>query len=92
MSAMPAWAQEHFPATHDMAVGWKPIVTHVALHMCVLCVATTRMEGKWVAYTQNVPGDNHKCERDWVLDHGDKLPESIALAIFPDWKGIPYDS
>ena len=88
---LPAWAVEHWPSTHHRTVGWRPIVTHHALAMRVLCVATTRIEGAWCAYCDAVPGMRHDDEVTDVLCYGDKLPEAVALALFPDWEGIPYD-
>ena len=68
------------------------IVDYRALHQKVLCVAVTRVEGAWCAYIKNVPGGRHTDETADVKAHGDKLPENIALAIFPQFKdgGLPY--
>jgi len=65
-------------------INWK------ALHTKVLVVAVKRVEGYWVAYIKNVPGESHERELDEVKAYGAKLMESIALAIFPMYEGIPY--
>jgi hypothetical protein len=88
----PEWARQHFPTPGDNAAiaAWQPIITTHALAMCVLCVATTRVEGCWAAYCNAVPGMCHRDEQDEVLRHGDKLREDIARALFPSFAGIPY--
>jgi len=60
-----------------------------ALDSRVLVVAVRRIDG-WCAYIGAVPGESHERELQDVKDHGNKLPESIALAIFPRFKGIEY--
>lgn len=60
-----------------------------ALAMQVLCVATTRHDG-WAAYCDSVPGFDHSVEFGGVLKHGDKMPEPVALALFPEFAGVPY--
>lgn len=37
----------------------------------------------WAAYIDAVPGINHDDEEAAVASRGEKLPRSIALAIFP---------
>ena len=63
----------------------------VALDRNVLAVAYERIDG-WCACIKNVPGINHRNEAASVLEHGNKLPEHIAKAIFGDWDGMPYAS
>lgn len=80
----------HFPDTASEAVSWKPISTHRALACRVLVVAHTRIEGAWCAYIDAVPGHDHAIEAEEVFRHGTKLPEYLALAIFPRFEGIRY--
>lgn len=61
-----------------------------ALDRKVLVVAVKRVEGYWCAYIGAVPGESHERELQDVRDHGAKLPENIALAIFPQFEGTPY--
>lgn len=70
---------------------WEPYVRSYALHMRVLCVATSRIEGCWTAYCHDVPGINHRHEMEIPLNHGDKLSEPVARAMFPEFEGVPYD-
>lgn len=79
-----------FPETKEELDSWKPTVQYHALARRVLAVARTRCEGAWSAYCDAVPGENHFLERHRVLDQGDKLPESVAQALFPLFEGIPY--
>ena len=69
---------------------WTPTIRTHALARRVLVVARTRIEGKWAAYCDAVPGDNHKLEVDEVLKRGDKMPEYIARVLFPEFDDIPY--
>lgn len=69
---------------------WKPAIRSVALAQKVLCVARTRIEGAWCAYCNSTRGENHARETEGVLYDGDKLPHKIALAIFPEFEGVPY--
>lgn len=80
----------HFPTNREEALAWSPHTRHRALAMRVLAVAHTRVEGMWCAYMDAVPGMNHNREFQAVLDHGDKLDEGIALALFPIFRGVPY--
>ena len=68
------------------------VVDWRALDSRVLCVAVRRVEGAWCAYIGAVPGENHVREYQDVQEHGAKLPESVALAVFPQFKeeGFPY--
>jgi len=69
---------------------WAPVIYWTALHHRVLCAARTRIEGAWSAYCGPVIGQNHGTEWQDVLDHGSKLPECVAVAIFPDLAEVPY--
>ena len=69
---------------------WSPVVRRVALARQVLAVAQTRIEGKWGAYCDAVPGKNHDDEEALVLQRGCKLHEPFARAMFPCFDGIPY--
>ena len=88
----PLWAVQHFPQTGNAEeiAAWVPYVVHRGLHQYVLCAATTRVEGVWVAYCRNVPGQTHRLEVQGVLDDGDKLPEPVARAVFPEFHRVPY--
>jgi len=86
MNKLPDWAIEHFANPQT----WKPFTIRHALAMQVLCVAHTRVEGCWSAYCDAVPGWDHALEQEAVLQRGEKLEEKVALAIFPQFTGIPY--
>jgi hypothetical protein len=88
--AMPEPFRSHFPKTSEEAHGWEPSVMHTALHMNVLCVAKTRVEGTWAAYIANVPGWDHSREYEDVLRNGEKLPEHVARAIWGHFEPVPY--
>jgi len=66
--------------------------TYVALACDVVAVAITRQEGKWCAYCKAVRGFSHEDEWQEVLRTGEKLSETIAKAIFPDFAALelPY--
>ena len=81
---------QHFPKTPDEAKQWTPYVRHTALAMRVITVAQQRIEGAWRAYIDAVPGQNHQLEFDAVLRNGEPLPEDVALALFPEFEGVPY--
>ena len=82
--------RSHFPKSQDEAESWRPITRKRALAMRVLVVAQTRIEFAWSAYCAAVAGYNHADEQHAVLDHGDKLPENVARALFPEFTGVPY--
>lgn len=86
----PIWAIEHFPSNPEEARAWLPLTFHHALHMNVLCVATTCVEGTWRAYCAPVPGRRHSDEEEPVLQYGEKLSQDVARALFPHLEGIPY--
>ena len=68
------------------------MVDYRALDSRVLCVAVKRIEGAWCAYIGAVAGNCHEDELDQVKAYGAKLPENIALEVFPQFKeaGLPY--
>lgn len=82
--------QNHFPETPEECREWRSLTLRRAMAMRVLAVAHTRIEGTWSAYCDAVPGEDHSLEEEGVLRRGDKLDESVALALFPQFKGIPY--
>ena len=61
-----------------------------ALDRRVLVVAVKRIPGEWCAYIGAVPGESHLKEIQHVRKYGSKLSESIALTLFPQFKGVPY--
>lgn len=68
-----------------------PIVVRIRpLSKRVLAVARTRIEGKWAAYIDSVPGHSHEEEMDEVLRSGVKLPIEVAKSLFPEFENIPY--
>jgi hypothetical protein len=87
---MPERWKQHFPTTPEEAAKWIPFTDWQSMAPTVICAARTRVEGAWAAYIRGVPGINHKHEVQSVLDHGTKLPEDIALCIFPRFEGVPY--
>jgi hypothetical protein len=89
-TTIPKWLKDHFPQTPEQARGWQAHVRCRALHARVLCVARTRIEGAWAAYCAPVPGMNHVAEMEPVLESGNKMPEDVARAMFPAFKGVPY--
>jgi len=80
-----------FPEVEEEFAAWTPVVRQYPLHCNVLCVARTRIEGKWKAYCGPVPGQNHDLEVAEILQWGDQLSEAVAKAMFPDFSEIPYD-
>ena len=68
---------------------WEPYRSRSALASRMLVVAAARVEGAWVAHVEAVPGFDHSRELEHVLDHGTKLPESVALLLFPEAVGVP---
>lgn len=79
-----------FPETLEEAKEWSHTSCRHMLHRQVMCIARTRIEGKWSAYCFPVPGINHDYEEYLWETEGDKLPKKIALALFPYFEGIPY--
>lgn len=79
-----------FPESSQEAASWEEISITRALHRQVLCFAHTRVEGAWCAYCFPVPGRFHEQESFLWETEGDKMPEAVALAMFPEFEGIPY--
>ena len=79
-----------FPETPEEAREWRPYVRKCALARRVLAVALQHIEGAWACYCDAVPGECHDDEVGAVLDHGTKLPEPVALALFGEFRGVPY--
>ena len=93
MKALGEYDYIMFPENPEEAKNWEKDFKYIhttALARCVLVYAHTRIEGAWCAYIDSVPGENHDNEWQAVRDNGDKLSEKIALAIFPEFTGIPY--
>ena len=87
---LPSPWNEHFPKSQEEARRFEPLRSIRALHRNVLCVATTRVECAWSAYCGPVPGRSHEREYHSVLAEGDKLSESVARAVFPEFEPIMY--
>jgi hypothetical protein len=69
------------------------VIHYRALATHVLAVATARREydGKgWTCYIDAVPGISHKDEAQRAAENGDKPSESVARAIFPEFKNRPF--
>jgi hypothetical protein len=88
--SLPEPLRSHFPKSREEAISWQPITRYRALACDVLVVARTRVECAWAAYIGSVPGVNHRSEWQEVLRHGDKLPEAVARAVFPEFAKVPY--
>lgn len=84
-----AW-RDHFRNSYESAPTWNPKIIRRALSREVMCVARTRIECAWSAYVGSVPGINHDKEMDPVLNHGARLHEPVARAIFHEFEGVPY--
>lgn len=69
---------------------WEAVRARVTLATKVMVVARTRIEGKWIAYCDAVPGIDHDSEEDEVFNTGTTLPESIARKLFPMFDGLKY--
>ena len=88
---LPERWQNHFPLTpEEFLKDFRPFIDIRSLAYKVVVVARTRIEGKWSAYIDAVPGKNHDNEAGAVLQYGTKLGESVARAIFPQFEGVPY--
>lgn len=74
----------------EEALAWKPHFERRMLHHQVMCLAKTRIEGKWNAYCFPVPGEKHDDEEYLWETAGAKLPEDVARALFPAFEGVPY--
>jgi len=82
--------KHQFPENSDEAKKWERYVRVRAFGRTVLVYAHTRIEGKWKAYIKDVPGQNHDHEWQEVKRHGAELPADVALAMFPEFEGVPY--
>ena len=89
-AALPDPIRRFFPMSVEEAEKWQPLTRYRALSSRVLVVATTRIECSWAAYCDAVPGSVHRDEWQYVLDHGAKLDESVARALFPLFDEVPY--
>jgi hypothetical protein len=87
---MKAIGNYEFPETLDEAYGWQAVTSYTAIHMRVLLVARTRVEGSWAAYCVPVPGHNHDEEQHLWRNEGVKLVESLARVAFPQFEDVPY--
>lgn len=79
-----------FPKSVEEAQVWMPRMYFRALSSRVLVVAKTRIECRWSAYCDAVPGMNHALELAPVVDYGAKLPEELARVLFPRFADVPY--
>ena len=81
-----------FPETAEEIGTWAPTIHLMALHMQVLTVAITRIEGTWTAYGGPVPGLDHNLEYEDVLKHGSNVSEDVARALFEGhgFEDVPY--
>lgn len=82
--------RSHFPKSVEEAESWKPLVRYRALSSRVLAVAHTRVECRWVAFIDAVPGRRHQDELQPVLDYGATLDEAVARLLFPYFDDVPY--
>lgn len=82
--------RSHFPKSSEEARTFEPLIRHRALASRVLVVARTRVECAWSAYCDAVPGQNHRAEREAVLNLGVKVEEKIARMLFPEFIDVPY--
>ena len=88
--ALPVGVRECFPHSVEEAREWKAHISYHAIASNVLVAARTRIECAWAAYVDAVPGYDHDQEWQAVLDHGSKLSEHVARAMFPQFKDVPY--
>lgn len=89
--ALPEPWRSHFPKTMEEAQAFEPLVRRRCFGFKVLVVARTRRgQCAWSAYIDAVPGIDHDKEKNKVLLWGNKLPEAIARAMFPEFDGVRY--
>jgi hypothetical protein len=70
---------------------WTPYVRFIALAPKVGVMARSRIEGAWSAYITDIPGISHRAElQERTFDRANKLSESVARAIFPEFEGVAY--
>ena len=80
-----------FPETRDEVECWEPAVRVHWLARDVIAVAKARVEGAWACYIRAAPSIyNEQRSNVAALYDGDKQPENIARAIFPEFEGVPY--
>jgi hypothetical protein len=79
-----------FPSDPLEAKEWKPTFHRRMLHRHVMCLAKTRIEGRWNAYCFPVPCKNHDEEEYLWETEGVKIPEQVASVLFPMFSGVPY--
>ena len=82
--------RSHFPKTTEEAQAWTAMQRRRALASRVIAVAQTRIICEWAAYIDAVPGRNHNEEYEAVLNYGEKLPEVVARALFPEFDEVRY--
>jgi len=70
-----------------LPIGYQRVM---ALHQKVLVFAHVREPGEWCAYVYPVPGKNHDDETYLWETEGCKMDKRHALALFPEFEGIPY--
>lgn len=56
----------------------------------VIAVAVKGAVGDWAAYIGSVAGQDHQNEWQEVKANGEKLSQSIAEVMFPEWKKLRY--
>ena len=89
--ALPEPLRSHFPKDQEEAAEWQAHIRYHALgDSHVMVVAVTRIECAWRAYIGAVPGIDHDKEWQAVRREGGTLEEAVALAIFPQFKGVRY--
>lgn len=82
--------RSHFPKSAEEAQVWQPIQRVYALSSRVLVVAQTRVICQWAAYCDAVLGMDHRQEWQEVLKYGNKLDETVARALFPEFEEVSY--
>jgi len=78
------------PDNQEALKEWPPHVAVFALAARVIAVANTRVEGRWEAYIDAVPGKDHTEEWQAVRRQGVTVPHAIAKVMFPGFASIPY--
>ena len=87
---LPMPVRAYFPTSTEEAMSWSAKHLRMALDSKVLVVAVPRIECAWAAYIAAVPGQDHSDEAMAVWQHGTKLPEAVARAVFPFFGDVPY--
>lgn len=70
--------------------GGGGLIRHSAMTPHCLAIAVMRCEGAWSCYMSDVFGTEHSKEAVTAWRRGYKTSETIARAIFPGLKAIPY--